>query len=73
VDETALARIGVKLFAAGAQRGASGELRTSGGRVLALSAQGANAEEARSNAYAALDGVRFEGMGYRTDIGLPQQ
>jgi phosphoribosylamine--glycine ligase len=74
IDQAALAKTGAKIFIAGAQRGAdsaSGELRTSGGRILALSALGANAEEARTCAYAALDAVRFEGMAYRTDIGLP--
>jgi phosphoribosylamine--glycine ligase len=74
VDETALAKIGARIFVAGAQRDATddaaGELRSSGGRVLALSAWGANAEEARAKAYAALDAVHFEGMGYRQDIGL---
>jgi phosphoribosylamine--glycine ligase len=79
VNRELLAKTGVKLFAAGAQRdagtlrgpdGAAGELRTSGGRVLALSALGTNAEEARATAYAALEALHFEGMGYRTDIGL---
>jgi phosphoribosylamine--glycine ligase len=44
-------------------------LVTSGGRVLALSAYGADGAQARAKAYAALEAVRFEGMGYRTDIG----
>jgi phosphoribosylamine--glycine ligase len=48
-------------------------LRTAGGRVLALAALGADAEEARSRAYAALEAVSFRGMGFRRDIGLAQE
>jgi phosphoribosylamine--glycine ligase len=44
-------------------------LRTSGGRVLAASAWGADPEEARTRAYEALGVVGFAGMAYRTDIG----
>jgi phosphoribosylamine--glycine ligase len=59
---------GVKLFAAGAEL-REGKLYTSGGRVLAVSAYGADAGTARDKAYQALEAVRFEGMGYRKDIG----
>jgi phosphoribosylamine--glycine ligase len=56
-----------------AEGGSSGlgasELVTSGGRVLALSVHGADAAKARAGAYAAIEAVRFEGMGYRADIG----
>jgi phosphoribosylamine--glycine ligase len=44
-------------------------LKTTGGRVLTVSAYGANAGEARANAYQGLAAVQFEGMGYRKDIG----
>jgi phosphoribosylamine--glycine ligase len=44
-------------------------LRTSGGRVLAVSAAGDDANDARAKAYQALRFVNFEGMVYRTDIG----
>ncbi len=47
----------------------AGVLRTAGGRVLAVSAHGRDADEARSKAYAALGGISFDGMGYRRDIG----
>ncbi|MDR1277268.1 MAG: phosphoribosylamine--glycine ligase [Treponema sp.] len=73
VNEAALAKTGALLFAAGARRGEGGALgsglRTSGGRVLALSAAGAGADEAWEKAYRALGAVHFEGMDYRRDIG----
>ncbi len=72
VDRAAVAAAGAQIFAAGAGAGAAtGKLVTSGGRVLASSARGATVEEARKNAYAGLAAVSFEGMTYRSDIGLP--
>ena len=72
-NETAFAKTGAVLFAAGAVRGPGGSegsgLRTAGGRVLAVSAYGAGPEEARGKAYAALNAVAFDGMAYRRDIG----
>jgi phosphoribosylamine--glycine ligase len=41
---------------------------TSGGRVLGVTARGGSLAEARSRAYQALAGIRFEGMCYRSDI-----
>jgi phosphoribosylamine--glycine ligase len=64
------------LFAAGAvaapaAAGTAGEeMVTAGGRVLAVSAWGADAAEARRKAYDALSGVYFDGIAYRTDIGM---
>ncbi|MDR1240246.1 MAG: phosphoribosylamine--glycine ligase [Treponema sp.] len=73
VNEAALAKTGARLFVAGAQGGAgvasSPGLRTSGGRVLAVSALGSDAGEAREKAYRSLEAVGFEGMDYRRDIG----
>ena len=73
INPAGLARTGAKLFIAGAQRGGGGYLgsglRTSGGRVLAVSAPGDDANDARAKAYQALRFVNFEGMVYRTDIG----
>lgn len=75
LDEAALAAVGAKVFIAGAsERGGFGEadapdLATTGGRVLAVSAVAADADEARRRAYAGLAAVRFEGMGFRADIG----
>jgi phosphoribosylamine--glycine ligase len=68
INKKALEKTGARIFIAGAQRSAE-ELRTSGGRVLAASAWGADADEAWARAYEALAAVRFEGMAYRKDIG----
>lgn len=46
-----------------------GELVTSGGRVLAVSAVGASLNEAITRAYEGIAQVRFDGMHYRRDIG----
>ncbi|MDR1899961.1 MAG: phosphoribosylamine--glycine ligase [Treponema sp.] len=73
VDRAALAETGARLFAAGALRGGTGGggggLVTAGGRVLAVSAWGADAGEAREKAYRAMGAVGFQGMDYRRDIG----
>jgi phosphoribosylamine---glycine ligase len=47
-----------------------GKIVTSGGRVLNVSARGADFEEARGLAYEAVNMIGFEGMHYRTDIGF---
>jgi phosphoribosylamine--glycine ligase len=70
VDVTALEETGAKVFISGAQLGIGDCLQTSGGRVLTVSAYGENDGEARANAYRGLELVRFEGMGYRKDIGF---
>ena len=58
----------LQVFHAGTtQKG--GDLLTAGGRVLAATALGADATEARARAYGALQGIEFAGMHYRTDIG----
>jgi len=45
-------------------------LVTSGGRVLGVTALGATLGEARSRAYGAVQQIRFDGMQYRTDLGM---
>ena len=60
-----------KVFIAGAVKNESNELLTSGGRVLACSAHGETFDEAWKKAYSAMEGISFEGMFYRKDIGLP--
>jgi phosphoribosylamine--glycine ligase len=45
------------------------EIKTVGGRVLGVTALGANLEAAIKRAYEAVDHISFEGMHYRTDIG----
>ncbi len=47
----------------------NGKLRTSGGRVLAVTGMGADLPAAIGKAYAAIGEIRFDGIQYRTDIG----
>jgi phosphoribosylamine--glycine ligase len=47
----------------------NGATRTSGGRVLCVTALSENPRAARQVAYDAIQGIRFDGMQYRTDIG----
>ncbi len=59
----------LQVFHAGtARRG--GAIVTAGGRVLAVTALGADANEARRRAYEAVERISFEGMQFRRDIGL---
>jgi phosphoribosylamine---glycine ligase len=44
-------------------------LRTSGGRVLCVTALGDSVRMARTRAYEVVDRIRFDGMQYRKDIG----
>lgn len=46
---------------------------TDGGRVLAITGNGATLQEAQQNAYAAISHIRWEGMYFRRDIGLDLQ
>jgi phosphoribosylamine--glycine ligase len=46
-----------------------GQVVTAGGRVLCVTALGDNVRAAQKRAYEAVDGIRFEGMQYRSDIG----
>jgi phosphoribosylamine--glycine ligase len=47
----------------------AGQLVTSGGRVLAVSALGDTLADAIDRAYAGIDKIKFEGAHYRRDIG----
>jgi phosphoribosylamine---glycine ligase len=58
----------VILFHAGVRTDHQGRFVTAGGRVLAVTALGANLQEARQKAYANVERIRFEGMHYRKDI-----
>ena len=60
---------GVTVYHAGTKRTADGTLVTSGGRVLNVTALGADFATARDRAYEAAGRISFEGMFYRTDIG----
>jgi phosphoribosylamine--glycine ligase len=56
------------VFHAGTE-GRDGATRTSGGRVLCVTALADSARAARQVAYEAINGIRFDGMQYRKDIG----
>jgi phosphoribosylamine--glycine ligase len=57
----------VKVFHAGTAR-LDGEVVTSGGRVLGVTAWDTSLHAARDRAYAAVDHLCFEGMQFRRDI-----
>jgi phosphoribosylamine--glycine ligase len=46
-----------------------GALLTSGGRVLCVTALADSVRQAQSRVYQVTDGIHFDGMQYRTDIG----
>jgi phosphoribosylamine--glycine ligase len=58
------------VFHAGTTVDADGRVRTSGGRVLCVTALGDSVKAAQQRAYEALRGIRFDGMQYRSDIGF---
>jgi len=60
---------GVVVFHAGTAQDAGQRLCTKGGRVLCVSAEGREVEEARRRAYEAVRRISFRGMHYRSDIG----
>jgi phosphoribosylamine--glycine ligase len=62
------ATTGAKVFQAGTTAGWGGS-RTSGGRVLTVTATGATLEDAVKRTYAAVDKIYFRGMQFRRDIG----
>ena len=59
----------VQIFHAGTKR-ADGEVKTAGGRVLAVTALGLTLEAARARAYEAVSRIHFENCHYRRDIAL---
>jgi phosphoribosylamine--glycine ligase len=59
----------VQIFHAGTKR-ANGEVKTAGGRVLAVTALGSTLEAARARAYEAVSRIHFENCHYRRDIAL---
>jgi phosphoribosylamine--glycine ligase len=58
------------IFHAGTKEGQSGEVLTSGGRVLTAVATGKNLTEAREKVYKNISRIHFEGCHYRQDIAL---
>lgn len=58
-----------QVFHAGTSSGPNGEVLTSGGRVLCVTALGDNVKLAQKRAYEVAAQVRFDGVQYRKDIG----
>jgi len=59
----------VRIFQAGTKR-EGGEIVTSGGRVLAITALGDSVTDARERAYGAIAQIHFDGCQFRRDIAL---
>jgi phosphoribosylamine---glycine ligase len=57
------------VFHAGTKQGADAVV-TDGGRVLAVTGKGNSLEEARKMAYECAAGISWEGLYFRTDIGV---
>jgi len=57
-----------RVFHAGTKREGKSVV-TNGGRVLCVTALGHSVRSAATRAYEAIDGIRFDGMQYRKDIG----
>ncbi len=60
---------GYYCFHAGSKLNDAGKIVTNGGRVLGITAKGADLKEARANAYAATEWVSFDNKYMRHDIG----
>ncbi len=58
----------VTVFHSGTSAGPEGSVLATGGRVLSVTAAGVDLAEARSRAYAAVDGISFDGGWCRRDI-----
>ena len=58
------------VFHAGTRRDSDGRLVTAGGRVLGVTAYGADLAAARARAYAAVEDITFDGKHFRRDIGM---
>ena len=80
IDENILQKNGAKIFVAGAVEEGDAEdskdsserkMLTSGGRVLAVCTTAETFDAAWKKSYDALEAVKFDGMFFRKDIGLP--
>jgi phosphoribosylamine---glycine ligase len=58
----------VTVFHAGTKRGVGSEVVTDGGRVLGVTALGADVGQAARRAYEAVERIHFDGMQFRRDI-----
>jgi phosphoribosylamine---glycine ligase len=61
----------VVVFHGATSRGPHDEWLTAGGRVLGVTAKGQTLDLALARCYAAIDGIHWDGMHYRRDIGRP--
>lgn len=66
--ETFKDKDGYYVFHAGTAK-KDGKIVTNGGRVLGVTAKGSDLKDARSNAYKAIEWVKFDNKYYRNDIG----
>lgn len=57
------------VFHAGTSTNAAGDVVTNGGRVLCVTALGDSVKMAQNRAYEVTQGIQFDGMQYRHDIG----
>ena len=64
-----LLKSNVRVFHAGTAVGADGQVVTSGGRVLAVTAVSDSIAQALDDAYRGVRAIEFQGMHYRSDIG----
>jgi phosphoribosylamine--glycine ligase len=62
----------VVVFHAATRRDDTGQLVTSGGRVLAVTTTAPTFAEARAKVYTNIERIGFDGMHYRTDIGASE-
>lgn len=61
---------GVEILHASTRLDSAGQVVSSGGRVLSVTAVGVDLDEARSRAYEAVDRIKLEGSHHRSDIAL---
>ncbi len=59
----------VKVFHAGTAKDQNGNIITNGGRVLSVTANGENLDEALNKTYRAVGKISWDGMQFRRDIG----
>ncbi len=59
----------LQVFHAGTSKSDAGNLQTSGGRVLGITAAASSLETALGNCYRAIEKISWEGMQFRRDIG----
>ena len=62
--------LGTPVFHAGTKLNEQGDIAVSGGRVLSVTATGKDLIDARSQAYAGVERIRFDGEHHRSDIAL---